>query len=241
MRLAMAAIRQLATSNRAVLRAEYRSILASLASAVGAERKSQAERAALFGASSAEGRAIREKLRARLLAGVRRIFGRRGLGDDFCEDIVQEAMIRVQETIASFRGDSQLETWALAIATRVGFDELRHRRWKDGSLESLTSGADEMVPAAPASDPAPSEDRALLRAKVLAALRTVLLHGVTSRQREVLVAELEGMPQAEIAARLGSNRNAVYKLSHDARRRVRQQLEASGLTAGDVLWAFDRG
>jgi len=215
MRLAMAAIPQLATSNRAVLRAEYRSILASLASAVGAERKSQAERAALF--------------------------GRRGLGDDFCEDIVQEAMIRVQETIASFRGDSQLETWALAIATRVGFDELRHRRWKDVSLESLTSGADEMVPAAPASDPAPSEDRALLRAKVLAALRTVLLHGVTSRQREVLVAELEGMPQAEIAARLGSNRNAVYKLSHDARRRVRQQLEASGLTAGDVLWAFDRG
>lgn len=34
-------------------------------------------------------------------------------------------------------------------------------------------------------------------------------------------------------------RNAVYKLSHDARKRVKAHLEASGLSKVDVLWVFE--
>jgi RNA polymerase sigma-70 factor (ECF subfamily) len=46
------------------------------------------------------------------------------------------------------------------------------------------------------------------------------------------------MPQDEIARHLGSNRNAVYTLTHDARKRLRQGLEATGFTAEDLGAAF---
>jgi RNA polymerase sigma-70 factor (ECF subfamily) len=46
------------------------------------------------------------------------------------------------------------------------------------------------------------------------------------------------MPQDEIARQLGSNRNAVYKLTHDARKRLKQGLEAAGFDADDIQAAF---
>ena len=53
------------------------------------------------------------------------------------------------------------------------------------------------------------------------------------------MAELKGMPHAEIATSRGGTRNAVYKLTHDARKRVQAQLQAAGIFAHDVLWAFE--
>jgi RNA polymerase sigma-70 factor (ECF subfamily) len=52
-------------------------------------------------------------------------------------------------------------------------------------------------------------------------------------------AELGGMPLPQIADKLGSNTNAIYKLLHDARKTLRRGLEASGFTVDDVheAWA----
>jgi RNA polymerase sigma-70 factor (ECF subfamily) len=46
------------------------------------------------------------------------------------------------------------------------------------------------------------------------------------------------MPQDEIARQLGSNRNAIYKLTHDARKRLKRGLEAAGYAAADIQAAF---
>jgi RNA polymerase sigma-70 factor (ECF subfamily) len=62
---------------------------------------------------------------------------------------------------------------------------------------------------------------------------------LTEKQRAVLYAELRGMPHAEIAAQLGMKRNALYKLAHDARKRVKAALQAAGISEADVLWAFE--
>ncbi len=60
------------------------------------------------------------------------------------------------------------------------------------------------------------------------------LEDLTEKQRQTLLAELNGMPQEEIGRRMGSNRNAVYKLAHDARKRLKQGLEAAGYTVADM-------
>ena len=52
---------------------------------------------------------------------------------------------------------------------------------------------------------------------------------------------LKGMPLAEAARQLGTDRNALYKLLHDARLRLKRRLAREGLTAGDLLAAFERG
>jgi RNA polymerase sigma-70 factor (ECF subfamily) len=41
---------------------------------------------------------------------------------------------------------------------------------------------------------------------------------------------LEGVPIDVLAERLDSNRNAVYKVLHDARRRLREHVAAAGFT-----------
>ena len=47
------------------------------------------------------------------------------------------------------------------------------------------------------------------------------------------------MPQGEIADQLGSNRNAIYKLTHDARKKLKKSLEEAGYTAEDVATTGD--
>jgi len=176
-------------------------------------------------------------LRAVILRGVRRVLASRGVPDSLCEDVAQEALVRVRERLADFRGDSYFTTWTLSIATRLAFDELRHKRWKDVSFEAVT--ADAKTPLVFESAAGMSQERMIARQRVLGGLRQVLENELTDRQRIALVAELKGMPHAEIATSLGVTRNAVYKLTHDARKRVQAQLQAAGISVHDVLWAFE--
>jgi RNA polymerase sigma-70 factor (ECF subfamily) len=94
--------------------------------------------------SEAAQRAASERdLRAILVDGLRRALSQR-VDDDLCQDFAQEAMMRVCAHIADFRGESRFTSWAIAIAVRVAFDELRHQRWKDVSFDALTQDADHL-------------------------------------------------------------------------------------------------
>ena len=62
----------------------------------------------------------------------------------------------------------------------------------------------------------------------------IIAMDLTEKQRTALLAEFKGMPQEEIGRRMGSNRNAVYKLTHDARKRLKQGLESAGYSATDL-------
>ena len=66
-------------------------------------------------------------------------------------------------------------------------------------------------------------------AELLEAVRDGIRTALTPRQRQVLVATvLEGVPIDVLAERLDSNRNALYKVLHDARRRLRSHVAAAG-------------
>lgn len=65
-------------------------------------------------------------------------------------------------------------------------------------------------------------------------LKTLIESRLTDKQREALQGSLDGLPVEEIARRTGSNRNAVYKLIHDARMRLRDGFTEYGITADDV-------
>jgi RNA polymerase sigma-70 factor (ECF subfamily) len=165
------------------------------------------------------------------------VLASRGVADDLCEDFAQEALVRVRERLDTFRGDCCFTTWALAIATRLVFDELRHKRWKDVSFESIAEDGRGPLVLEQCTDGA--QERTLVRERVLRALSHVIDQELTEKQRDVLYAGLRGMPPLEIAARLGMKPNALYKLAHDARKRVKARLEAAGISEADVLWAFE--
>jgi RNA polymerase sigma-70 factor (ECF subfamily) len=176
-------------------------------------------------------------LRMALLRGLRRALSQRAGADDaFLEDVVQDALVRILERLPQFEGRSRFLTWAMAVAVRVAMSALRRRRWKDVSLDEVIAGAG--VAPARAIDDGPGPHAQSEREAILAAMHEVIRNGLTTKQREALLAELKGIPQDEIARYLGSNRNALYKLTHDARKRLRRGLEAAGFTAEDVGAAF---
>jgi RNA polymerase sigma-70 factor, ECF subfamily len=176
----------------------------------------------------------RRDLRTVLVSGLRRVLTSRGVDPALAEDFAQEAMVRIDARLDSFRGESRFTSWALSVATRVAFDELRHQRWKDVSLESLAS-------AGPVDfeDQQPTAEARLGRARVLEHLRRVIDHDLTARQRQALLGELAGLPHSELASQLAMTRNALYKLTHDARRKVKAGLLAAGITASEAAAVFE--
>ena len=67
-----------------------------------------------------------------------------------------------------------------------------------------------------------------------AALRRAVYKELTARQRAVFVAiMLNGVPLDALVAELDSNRNAIYKMLFDARRKLRAALAANGYMGDD--------
>jgi RNA polymerase sigma-70 factor (ECF subfamily) len=176
-----------------------------------------------------------------LVRGLRAGLGSYGGGVDAnAEDFAQEALIRITDNLGSFRGESRFTTWAQKIAMNVALTELKRRRWRDVSLQDLF--ARHQAANSEPADTQLSPEQLTLQNTVLQELRRMVDEELTDRQQEAVVAViLEGMPIAEVARRMGTNQNALYKLLHDARKKLKRQMEAAGLSAEEVLAVFDEG
>ena len=53
------------------------------------------------------------------------------------EEVAQETLLRVMSHLDTFEGRSKFTTWVHKIAVRIALTELRRRRWRDFSLDSL--------------------------------------------------------------------------------------------------------
>ena len=159
--------------------------------------------------------------------------------DVLIEDFVQDALLKILDNLDTFRGESRFTTWAQKIAVRVAFTELRRHRWRDLSLESLTESQGlDFVPDFMMAPQAPPDQQAVQRL-FLESLQRLISTELTEKQRQALVAvRIQGMPLEEVARRMDTNRNALYKLLHDARQRLKSRMEAEGLSPEDVLAAF---
>jgi RNA polymerase sigma factor (sigma-70 family) len=176
------------------------------------------------------------ELRSILVRGLVHALGARGGGDAFAEDVAQEALLRILDSMESFAGRSRFTTWAMTIAIRIGISELRRKRFEDVSLEQITAGENLIVD--PFQDVAGSSEQAESRAVILVTLKRLVEQTLTDKQRTVVQADLGGLPIEEIARRLGTNRNAVYKMFHDARAKLRAGFAAAGISAEDVQAAL---
>ena len=180
-------------------------------------------------------------LRALLVRGLGyALAGRSDLDDSALEDFAQEALLKILAGLDSFRGESRFITWAQKIAVRVAFTELRHRRWCDVSLDEMTGNPDSDFIPSTLVDPSAGPEQQAIQRMFLSTLRRIITEELTDRQRQALVAlRIQGMPLEEVARRMSTNRNALYKLLHDARQRLLKRMMAEGLSPKDMLAAFE--
>ena len=176
-----------------------------------------------------------------LVRGLRAALGGYGGGVEAnFGDFAQEALIKITGNLDSFRGESRFTTWAQKIAVNVALTELKRRRWRDVSLQELFARR-EAADRGPADSRLTTEQLALQNT-VLQELRRIIDKELTDRQREAVVAViLEEMPISEVAKRMATNQNALYKLLHDARKKLKRQMEAAGISPQEVLAAFEEG
>lgn len=155
------------------------------------------------------------------------------------EDWAQAALLQVMGKLDTFRGASKFTTWAYRVAINLAAADLRRKRWDDLSVEQLTERHPGALAHQTEDQRAPSPEVAMTRSQIWDAIWEVITQDLTTRQRTALIrGVLDGAPMEVVAEELETNRNNVYKIVHDARRKLRSVLEARGWRAEDVLAAF---
>ena len=184
-----------------------------------------------------------EELRSILMRGLRAALAGRVNNDvdALAEDFAQEALLKILANLDTFRGESRFTTWAQRIAIHIAFSELRRRRWKDVPLQNFTQSqeSNEFTPALLTSPGSSPEDETARR-DLLRQVEKLIFEELTDKQRNALLAIVQDQfPLPVVAERMQTNPNALYKLLHDARQKLKQSLEEkTGLSAQELLAMF---
>jgi RNA polymerase sigma-70 factor (ECF subfamily) len=162
------------------------------------------------------------------------------LFEPLVEEVTQETLLRVLDQLGTFEGRSMFTTWVHKIAIRLALTELRRKRWRDASLDEMTENEDAPPPPGLLADSQASPESSAERSDMFARVRRILEEELTPKQHEALVLlSLQDIPMEEAAKRMKTNRNALYKLLHDARLRLKRRLALEDLTPQDLLMAFE--
>lgn len=157
------------------------------------------------------------------------------------EHTAQETLLRVLDRLETFEGRSKFTTWVHTIAVRIALTELRRKRWENISLDSLLEDDDHLPPLGLMTDASLGPEDITEGRDMVSKVQRIIAEELTEKQRQALIAiSIKGMPIAEVARRMDSNRNAMYKLMHDARLRLKRRLANEGLTPEEVLEIFNR-
>ena len=139
------------------------------------------------------------------------------------EDAVQETFLKVQRSIASFRGQSSFVTWTYRILINTCYDARRSRLRKKEVANDDSEETPRLELRAPGAHP--SLRMALERA----------LAKLTQHQRNVfLLYEVEGFRHAEIAGMLEMTETASKNTLFQAKKNLRLMLEPPRSSAAEA-------
>jgi RNA polymerase sigma-70 factor, ECF subfamily len=142
--------------------------------------------------------------------------------DEIALEAADDALMSVLARLDDFRGASRFTTWVYKFALLEAAVKLRKRAWQGREIPLEQEGWD-LFSSAGLGPAAVAE-----QSDLLAALQDGIA-ALTSHQRSVLVAlAVDGVPIDVLADRLNTNRGALYKTLHDARRNLRTYLTGRG-------------
>ena len=142
---------------------------------------------------------------------------------DLAMQAANDAMVALLGKLDTYRGASRFTTWAYKFALLEAGVKVRRRAWQGREVvlepESWPSFADE----------GPTVESGPEGAELLTALQRAVREELTPHQRAVFTAlALNEVPIDVLAERLDTTRGALYKTLHDARRKLRAELQEAG-------------
>ena len=143
--------------------------------------------------------------------------------DDLAQQAADDALMSILRRLDEFRGLSRFTTWAYKFVMFEIASKVARHAWRRQPPSGDEPAWDQLPDVV-----APRPGDRLVQREQLEVLSSAIGE-LTGRQREVFVAiVVNGVPLDTLALSLGSNRNAVYKVMFDARRKVRAALVANG-------------
>jgi RNA polymerase sigma-70 factor (ECF subfamily) len=141
-----------------------------------------------------------------------RAFIRARVPDDVtADDLTQETLLKVYRSRASLRDDDRLEAWLYRIARRTLIDYYRKRCPSEELPASLKSESEDEVGA--------------IRDAVLVSTIRFMEELPDPYRVPLQLSELEGMPMAQIAHRLGLSLTAVKSRIRRGRQMLKRKLQ----------------
>ncbi len=147
------------------------------------------------------------------------------------EDLTQEVFVKVYKGISDFRGESAISTWLYRIATNLCLDHFRKKSYKQkqvtDSLENpVLMGKEELSShqSCECAEELPP-DESVIKSELKQYLY-YFMHQLSEDYRVVIVlSDLQGLKNREIAEILGCSLETVKIRLHRARKQLKEALE----------------
>ena len=147
------------------------------------------------------------------------------VGDGEAEDLTQEVFVKIGQALETFRGESQLSTWIYKIATNAALD--RFRSSSPGNDKKLVlediSETHENKNIWTDEQEASTEQR-VIRQEMNDCIRGIIETLRDSYRSVIVLSELEGLKDSEIAEITGTSLQATKIRIHRARARLKSEL-----------------
>ncbi|MCS7022945.1 MAG: sigma-70 family RNA polymerase sigma factor [Gemmataceae bacterium] len=175
---------------------------------------------------------------------------RRMLGNDAdAEDVTQDVLLQVVRKLHTFRGESQLGTWLHRVTVNAALAHRSRRasRQKHETSEVEETALDAAVLTSPVKRWHATPEEPVLTAEQAAIIENAIAQLPEPYRDVYVLADVEQLPNAEIAERLGLSVAAVKSRLHRARLKMREALaryfqqEDSVSASGTPPAVFDGG
>lgn len=143
------------------------------------------------------------------------------VGADEAEDISQEVFCKISRSLGEFRGESSLSTWVYRIATTTAMDRLRSAEHRAALRSTPIEGGE-----ACGADPGASAEHQAIRAEMSDCIQGFLKELPESYRTVLVLSDMEGLKNAEVAEVLGVTPGTVKIRLHRARARFKKSLES---------------
>lgn len=143
---------------------------------------------------------------------------------DEADDLTQDVFLQAHRRLSSLRDPDAVVSWLYRIATHVCYD-----RYRKVSRQPRPQRFDQNAPSVPPADAGDGESslgQVLERAEMGACVRSYLDQLADDYRNAILLHDLEGLTNAEIAEMTGASLDAVKIRLHRARRKLEAVLSA---------------
>ncbi len=155
---------------------------------------------------------------------------KRMVGDNDADDVAQEVFEKISRNLNDFKGESKISTWVYRIATNSALDKLKSAPYKRSTSGHLDPLPVEIIDASPKVTPSIGNkpqppDQKLIRDEMNKCIREFVDQLPADYRTIIILNELEGLTNKEIAEVLQVSLDTVKIRLHRARARLKKMLQ----------------